>query len=318
MDLSRIDLNLLVALDALLAERNVTRAAARLSVGQSAMSSTLGRLRRLFDDPLLVREGRQLQATPFAESILGPLREALAQVDQVVNSSRPFDPRTTHRTFSIMATDYVTLIYLYPLLDQLSREAPHVSLKLFPVSSDASDQLWLREVDLLIHPLETLPSAERFRRVALFRDRYVAVTDGMSSHVDVGLAPSDLTSRPFLATTIANRAAYGDVQLESLGIKTNQVIVASCVLAPFLIRGTSLLTLLPEHLAQYAAAQVDIRLLDPPVDLAPVTEAMLWLPRHDNDQAHRWLRDTFRTVVETFDMTSWNWETGRPMERTAN
>lgn len=316
MDLKHIDLNLLVALDALLTERNVTRAAARMSVGQSAMSATLARLRRIFDDPILVREGRGLSATPFSESLIEPLRDALAQVEQVVNGARAFDPTTARKTFSIMATDYVTLIYLHPLLARLSQEAPHVELRFLPVSADASDQLRSHEVDLLIHPLEVLPDADRFESVALFRDRYLAVVDG-SSRIGSALTVADLRTQPFLATTIANRPSYGDRQLDELGIPTNRVIVASCVLAPFLIRGTPLVTLVHEHLAQYAAAQIDVRLLEPPVALEPVTEAMLWLPRNTHDDAHRWLRDTLLSIVETFDMSRWDWETGRPTAKPA-
>jgi DNA-binding transcriptional LysR family regulator len=312
VELMRVDLNLLVALDALLVERNVTRAAARMSVGQSAMSASLARLRRIFDDAILVREGRGLVMTPFAESIVEPLREALAQVERVVNGRPTFDPATERRTFSIIATDYISLVFLHPLLARLAREAPQVELRFFPVAADAADRLQRNEVDLLIHPLEILTDPGRFEHEVLIRDRHVVLADRANDRVRDVFTKTDLRSHPYLATTIADRPSYGEIQLERLGFETNRVIVASSVLAPWLIRGTQMVTVIHEHLAQYADAQVGMRLLDPPVPLEPVTEAMLWLPRHTHDPAHLWLRETLIDVIQTFDIFRWDWKKSVP------
>ena len=121
MNLRSIDLNLLVSLDALLNESSVSRAADRMRVGQPAMSATLARLRALFDNPLLVRVGRELRLTPFAEALREPLAEVLAGIEAVVNAGVAFDPATSSRTFTVMASDYVALVLLRPLMERLTR-----------------------------------------------------------------------------------------------------------------------------------------------------------------------------------------------------
>src|SRR5919198_2534586 len=119
MNLKSADLNLLVALDALLTERNVTRAAERLSLGQPATSAALRRLRRLFDDQLLVRRGRVMELTPLARTLVTPVREILQGIDGLLSIRPEFDPECDERSFSVMASDYVALILLRPLLARL-------------------------------------------------------------------------------------------------------------------------------------------------------------------------------------------------------
>src|ERR1700754_4132374 len=131
--IASVDLNLLIALDALLSERNVTRAAERTSVGQPAMSASLARLRKHFDDQLLVRQGRQVMPTPLAESLVGPVREALAAVETVLVRSRAFAPRTDRAAFTIVAADYVTMVLLRPLFGAITDEAPYVRISVKPV-----------------------------------------------------------------------------------------------------------------------------------------------------------------------------------------
>jgi DNA-binding transcriptional LysR family regulator len=114
--LNGVDLNLLPALDALLAERNVTRAAERMSLGQPAMSAVLARLRKHFGDPLLVREGRGLVLTTLAASLVAPVQEAMAATEAVLGARPPFDPRTDARSFTLVGSDYVALVLLRPLM----------------------------------------------------------------------------------------------------------------------------------------------------------------------------------------------------------
>ena len=123
MNLRQIDLNLLVALDVLLTERNVTRAGERLCLSQSAMSSTLARLRHTFDDELLVRVGRQLELTAYAEEIAAPVRQCLQQLDDMLNAKRAFEPSSSSRLFRIAATDYAVMLMLAPLVNRLQQLA---------------------------------------------------------------------------------------------------------------------------------------------------------------------------------------------------
>src|SRR5919202_1020063 len=133
MNLRQINLNLLVALHALLVHRNVTRAADQVGLTQSAMSGELRRLRGLFGDELLVRIGREYHLTPLAEELAPPVAEIIAAVEQTFSRRLSFEPRTDQRSFSIAMTDYAMLVLMQPLLLRLAREAPRVALHIHPL-----------------------------------------------------------------------------------------------------------------------------------------------------------------------------------------
>jgi DNA-binding transcriptional LysR family regulator len=293
VDLRRVDLNLLVAFDMLMTERSVTKAADRLAVGQSAMSSTLGRLRKLFDDPLLTRDGRGLVATPLAESLAGPVRELLTQVEGVLSLGSAFDPATAERTFSIIANDYLTMTFLQPLIARLSTEAPGIRLHIFPTGDDFTEQLRRHRADLLLIPQEAFEEHEQFHYRVLFLDRYVVAVD--QDHPEVGDAVSleQFSSLPYLATSSGHRRSLAEMQLDFLGVPRNTEITAGFGMAPFLLRGTRLITLVHERLALHIGEAAGIRLLEPPIPrLQPITEIMAWTSRTDGDPGHRWLRQS--------------------------
>jgi DNA-binding transcriptional LysR family regulator len=286
----RLDLNLLLAFEALIAERSVTRAAERMSVGQPAMSASLARLRKFFGDPLLVREGRSLVPTPRALELAASFGEALDQIDTTLRASRSFDPRTARRTFTVMASDYVLLLLLGPLIAELETEAPGIGLTIRPVSAGYADQLNRPQLDLLILPEEAAADM-RARSARLFSDRLVcAVSTG---HPKVG---ERLTEEQFRTLPLVS---YGGVLTESLiehrfrepGIdRAVAVATESIVLQPLVLAGTRMMALIPERLGQYFARQAGIRLLAPPRPLEPLHLAMFWAPRAHDDPAHRWLR----------------------------
>src|SRR3954468_11962213 len=153
--LAGVDLNLLVALDALLTERSVTRAGQRLSITQSAMSGALGRLRGLFGDELLVRSGQSMRLTAFAESLQVPLREALAQLEGTIFSRSSFDPRREQRTFTLSATDYTSFVLLSRF--QAALAATRTQVRVRVVTSDIAGsipRLEAGEIDLAILPAD--------------------------------------------------------------------------------------------------------------------------------------------------------------------
>src|ERR1700677_4298632 len=152
--LRRMDLNLVLPLDALLEERHVTRAAESIGIGQPAMSASLARLRRLFGDPLLVRNGRVHELTPLAQALVEPVHATLTSIGQLLATTPHFDPGTDERTFTVVASDYVTLILLRPLLERLYEEAPHVAVNVIPVSGATQVELERSQVDLVIMPKE--------------------------------------------------------------------------------------------------------------------------------------------------------------------
>src|SRR5271165_3577953 len=166
MNLAQVDLNLLVALDALLRERSVTRAGKRIGLSQSAMSAVLARVRELFGDQLLVRVGREYQLTPVALGLTEPVQEILGLVERTIRDRSPFEPKTAQRQFTIAAADYALAVIVQPLLERLAEGAPGVSLRFRPLQEDMPRLLGLRRVDLAILPagaLEGFPSQELFR-----------------------------------------------------------------------------------------------------------------------------------------------------------
>ncbi len=298
MDLRRVDLNLLVAFDLLMTERSVTRAAERLSVGQPAMSATLARLRRLFSDPLLVREGRGLVPTPLAESLAGPVHDVLTRTEFVLSQRNAFDPATAERTFRIIANDFLTQTFLHPLLARLTTEAPGIRLHIFPTGDHFADQLRRNEVDLLILPREAFESYKLYPHEVLFTDRYIVAA--AKDHPDLGdtITLEEFSTLPYLATSSANLRSLAEMQLDFLGVPRNLEVTTGFGMAPFLLRDTRLIMLVHESYARRVQGPAGIRLLEPPIpQLRPITETMIWTPRTDADPAHRWLRQQLRELA---------------------
>src|SRR6185437_8607686 len=152
MDLAGVDLNLLVAFDALLEERSVTRAATRLSLSQPGMSNALARLRKLFCDPLLVRDGTALVATPRAEALRQPVRDALAIIRDALDERTGFDPAHDRATWTVSCSDYSLLMLIGPLVRRLAAAAPGVTIRVLPRAPDPVRLLRDGTADLVIEP----------------------------------------------------------------------------------------------------------------------------------------------------------------------
>jgi DNA-binding transcriptional LysR family regulator len=292
VDLRRIDLNLLVAFEALVSERGVTRAAKRLGVGQSAMSSTLARLRKVLGDPVLVRDGRGLAPTPLAESLVEPVRGILLDIEDVLALRDSFDPATDARTFSILVIDYhLTYTFLHPLLARLDAEAPRVRLHIEPAGDDFAERLQRHEVDLLIAPREVYAEHMGLPHRVLFTDQYVVAVDKEHPDIDDEITYEQFCTLPYLATWSGHSKSLVELQLDFFGVPRNIEIITEFGIASFLLRGTRLITVIHERLAKAVVEQANLKLLKPPIEgLRPTTELMVWTNRTDGDAAHRWLR----------------------------
>jgi DNA-binding transcriptional LysR family regulator len=292
----RLDLNLLLAFEALIAERSVTRAAERMSVGQPAMSASLARLRAFFGDPLLVRDGRSLVPTARALELTTSFAEALDLIDSTVRASRGFDPRTAHRTFTVMASDYVLLFLLGPLVAELEAEAPNISLTIRPVAADYAGQIDRPQLDLMILPEEAADLQVRSAR--LFSDRLVCAVD--EGHPEVGeqLTEEQFRTLPLVSYHATPTETMIEHRFRELGIdRATAVGTESIVIQPLVLAGTRMMALIPERLGRHFAKQAGIRLLDPPYPLAPMHAAMFWAPRAGHDPGHQWLRDRVRQAA---------------------
>jgi DNA-binding transcriptional LysR family regulator len=302
MGLNSVDLNLLLALDALLSERNVTRAAQRLSLGQPAMSAALGRLRKHFDDPLLVREGKALVPTPAAAALAPLVREAVTAAEAVFGRPRGFDPTVDRRSFTIMASDYVTLILLRRLVSRLAEETPLQQVRVVPVQHDFAEHLRKGHADLLVLPTELAGSGFAFPHRHLFNDRFVLVADADNDAVGTAVTAEEFADLPYVAHSGGPMPSIADSQLEALGIpRRMEMSTESFVIAPFLITGTPFVALVHERLARQVADQTHLKVLEAPVPLRPISEAMFWNPRQTADPAHTWLRDLIAEHARELD-----------------
>ncbi|RZL75381.1 MAG: LysR family transcriptional regulator [Rhodococcus sp. (in: high G+C Gram-positive bacteria)] len=296
--MNTVDMNLLRALDVVLDERNLTRAAKRLSIGQPAMTATMQRLRTAFDDALLVRAGRHYTLTPFAHAIQPEVRKIIEQTDILLAKRGKFDPAVDHRLFKIKASDYASLILLRPLVAELPALAPGVDLDISHYADDIGGDLRRGEVDLAIIPESALGAAPELTRTALFSDQFVCVVARDNDRVGTELTVADLMSLPYLACTHGNLVSAADAQLDRLGITRAVTMTSqSFVAAPLLLSGTRMITVIHERLARYFGEFAQLRILTPPVELAGITEMMCWNRLSNADPAHTWLRGQLTRIA---------------------
>jgi DNA-binding transcriptional LysR family regulator len=285
-----IDLNLLIALGALLEDRNLTRAGARIGMSQPAMSAALARLRRHFGDDLLEREGRGYRLTVFGEQLLPTVREALRQIESTMQRSPRFDPAVSDREFSVAASDYTVSILADSLLRQVKAVAPGIRLQLLPIPADmASSGQGLARHDVVVGPADYgFPGRSR----ELFRDRFVCVADPGHPRLRNGrLTVADLAELPHVAPAFGpGRVTPVDRALEELGLQPHvQVTVAGWLTVPFVVAGTEMVAITPERLARLARRSVDLAVMPVPFAVADLVETAFWHPGRADDPAVRWL-----------------------------
>jgi DNA-binding transcriptional LysR family regulator len=305
MDLGSVDLNLLVVLDALLRERNVTRAAERLHLSQPAVSTALARLRRTLDDPLLVRHGRNLALTPRAEALIDPVRETLATIEQSILRPPAFDPSTDDRAFSVLGSDYVATVLIRPLLVRFGTRAAGLRIDMRPVSSDFLADLRRDDVDIVVVPDQLVKEDDlpECSRSPVIKDRFVgAVWRGHPLAAERRLTADHLAAWPYMAYRTPNGVGTSQVEddLDALEITRHVEAGAnsfSCM--PFMLADTMLITLIPERFAVRVAEAAEIALLDTEFPLRPLNQSAFWHSRRDRDPGHVWLREELRTVART-------------------
>lgn len=302
--LNGVDLNLLVVLDALLAERHVTRAALRINKTQPAVSHALARLRVLFDDPILVRSGGRLEPTARALELAVPLREALSVIGGLMDE-RAFDPMTSDREIRLSMSDYAAEVVLPSLVGRLSRQAPRMALRLVSLGREAAlSAIRSGEVDLAIgvYPAMADGKAEGLRFAPLFEDRFACL-------VDEACAPplrtlEDYLSRPHVAVA-ASPQDIGEVDaaLARLG-RSRRVVVTlpHWSVAPALVKGTDLV-LTAARKSLLARRDEGLEVVEPPFDLAPIPLVQAWHARRDFDPAHRWVQAEIKACVSAPDAT---------------
>ncbi len=300
MDLHLFDLNLLVALDALLTERNVTRAGNRLNLSQSAMSGALARLRHYFHDELLVQVGRQMVLTPVAEGLVGPVRDILLQIRGTLGSKPRFVPSTATRHLSLAVSDYVTEILVADVLRAARCEAPLITFELRPVGRRAGEDLESGELDFLIAPEGYVSSSQPTE--VLFQDTYTCVVWAGNKTVGKTMTLEQYLELGHVVVNVAGNEPplnYDEQFLRRSNFRRRvEVSVPTFSLAPQLVVGTDRVTTITTRLAAKCAEILPLRLLPLPIAMPPMVEMLQWHKVHEYDPAHHWFRALLRTVVQ--------------------
>jgi DNA-binding transcriptional LysR family regulator len=297
--LARLDLNLLVPLDALLTERSVTRAAERLRLSQPALSAALARLRTHFNDPILARRGNVYELTPLAQRLAEYTSTALETARRVFESQSEWQADRSTREFTLYGSDYA-FSTVGAVVSRLAAErAPGVRFRFMlhtpPIVEDAANRL--RSVDGLLIPHGFLSD---LLYDDLWSDRWVIVASATNARARAGLTMADLavahwvfTYQSLTSFTSATR------QLQQLGVETLvDAVVESFLALPWYLVGTDRLGLVQEALAPSATASGDVIVVEPPFDVTPLLNALWWHPSHRNDPEHAWMRALFREAGE--------------------
>lgn len=290
-----VDLNLLVTLEALLAERNVTHAARRLGLSQPALSSRLARLRDQFGDPLFIPAQRGIIPTDRALALQDPLRIALDQLRSVVQKQAVFEPDKSEATINIAVTDYVQVTMILPLFAALRKEAPGLRLGLRQLDREKlQGQMERGEIDLAMLTPSAAPEALRMRH--LFDETYVVI---MREGHPAGPDPLDIETFCGLDHIIAAPRGIGfsgqtDVALEALGHKRRVVMgVANFLVVPEIVADSDLVAVVPRRLV--FGRSKGLYVTEPPLHIPPFSIAMVWHERTQSAPEHRWFRDRLQS-----------------------
>lgn len=292
MRFNGLDLNLLVALDALLIERNLTAAARNINLSQPAMSAAVARLRSYFGDDLFIMRGRELVPTPLAESLSAPTRDALLRIQLSITTRDAFDPAKSDRQFRVILSDFMTVIFFRKIVERVAREAPGVTFELLPFDDQPDEPVRRGEIDFLIFPEMFMSPAHPKAR--LFDEPLVCV--GCRSNRQLS---GKLTFEKYMSMGHV-MAQFGRTRKPSIeqwlllehGIKRRiEVAVQNFSMIPHLLLGTHRIATMHRLLAQHFAKIMPLRIVELPMPLPAFTEAIQWPALHNSDPASIWLRE---------------------------
>lgn len=298
-DVRKLDLNLVIVLDALLSERNLTRAGERVGMTQPAVSGALARLRELFNDPLLVREGRSFMLTPRAESLVPAVLECLVEVHRTFDVLPGFDPMTSTRSFLVSASDYALSEITGPLLSLLGTEAPGTRVEF--VGMPAREMI--SAVDLLRSDVTIAGTGRGVpgKHASLFSDRFVCLVDSANPSLRDGrLTLEDLGRLRYVRADFGPHVVMhlDDMLAEAELTPAVAVRVEGFLPVPFALKGTPWIGWVPERTALRYAAALGLVVAETPIAPSVLVEAAHWHPSKSNDTALQWLVRKLRQASE--------------------
>jgi DNA-binding transcriptional LysR family regulator len=298
-NIASVDLNLLVAFDAILKERNITLAAQRIGLSQPAMSSALGRLRRTFNDALFVRTGRGMQPTPYAELLAPPIQRACELIADSLRLGAAFEPAAATRTFTLYMTDIGEAVFLPRLTRAMTSAAPDVMVRVLRVPArGAQEAMAAGEVDIAIGLFPDLKAG--FFQQRLYRDEFVCVM-----RADHPQARAPLTAKAFGAMRHASieSAGTGHQAVVERAFARHRlhrrigVTIPHFMALPAIVAETDLVATVPRRLAKTFAAYPNVALVEAPIRIPSVDIKQHWHTRYHHDDANKWLR---RLLAELF------------------
>jgi len=296
--LDKFDLNLLVALDVLLTEKHVSRAADKLHISQPTMSAALSRLRQYFDDQLLQRSGAKLELSPRGEELALEVGEILSKIRATLRVTSTFDPSCDAWDFRLNLSDYVASVFMPTVTRRLLEEAPHVRCQVEYAHRMSLSDLSRGASDFCIVPLdfegfEDKGNAADLLNEELFRDKFVLVMDEDHRKGQAAIDLAEFLNLPYIEVRFAHRGfSVIDAEIRRQKVHlTTAAVTASFNAAVCMIPGTPMTAIVPLRLAERLVPTFGLKLNDVPINLPQVCESLIWHKRNTANPAHRWFRD---------------------------
>lgn len=303
-NLRNFDLNLLLAFEVLMQERNVTRAAERMFITQSAMSHTLHRLRQQLDDPLLIKTPNGMQPTERALALVDPIRSLLLEMERLLEPPQAFDPAFSQRRFTIAATDYMEFLLLPDLFRLIEQAAPGIDIQIkrtesaFPLT-----QLENGSLDVVLGFASILEPPSQLCCEHLFVDLMACVV--RENHPDIVNPPSlerYLSAAHMLISRTGSLVGVIDDKLAEMGLERRiKLIVPHFLSAPLIVAESDMILSLPYRLAAQFRKLVALKILPVPIELPSYELALIWHPLREKDPAHYWLREQIKAIGRRID-----------------
>jgi LysR family transcriptional regulator, nod-box dependent transcriptional activator len=300
MNLNGLDLNLLVTLDAIFAEKSVSRAGERLNLSQSATSGALARLRETFNDPLLVQVGRKMALTPLAEELVDPVREFLLQAEAILHMRPAFNAATSTRKFRLMMSDYVETVLMTEAVPRIQAVAPGITFEFISNGGGGLEVLERGEVDLAIAPRRHLSPNHPLE--PLFDDEFTCLVWSGNTLVGDHISSEQYFELGHVVVRLGNWQQPPTLEewySENVDRKRRIEVVATAFnLVPQLLVGTTRVGTLHRRLSEFYARYLPLKLLPPPIEISRFQEWAQWHSSREGDPGIVWLRSVFRSVMQ--------------------
>ncbi|QEH79089.1 LysR family transcriptional regulator [Sphingomonas sp. C8-2] len=307
MHLRGLDLNLLIALDALFTEKNVTRAAERINISQPGMSAALQKLRWHFSDPLLERVGRRMELTVRGRALADPVREILIKVRDLTDKPEEFDPATARRVFRICATTFCSDILAAPLLRRIEKIAPNISVLFEDLSTSTVQRLVDGQLDFAITVSARILSDEAnldssLSSLDLFKDEFVLAVSRQNSRIGDAVTFDELCELPYIETRFGNVIASISEQMWRQQPKQPHIRawLSNFQLTLDTVSHTDMVAIVPLQLVQLHGDRYNVRTLSVPMEMPTIEERLFWHQRNDQDPGHAWFKGLLQETVQGF------------------